>query len=334
MKYKTGDRVRLVNEAMEGIISKIFSDSEIELRDVNGFTYRLHISEIVHAATNYNLNEINSVENALTDVKSYSIGKYFSNFHSCFLCIVPENFDALLHSSYSVILVNASEKTLLYSLHQLVETNEGLSFGSVTPSEETVAVTVTLIEKQTTYRLRLKYIFHSPENQIGKREFSFTPEDFLDEELFLSRDLFRKHILAFDILSKDEMEIPEGEITKLIDYFSPKQKVIPKKEPPAKRRSNETALLTNEKTVDLHIEELTDEYSGMTNSDMINLQLTHFRRELDQAMLQHYYRIIFIHGKGNGFLKNKIRFELDAMNLKYHDADTGKFGFGATEVLL
>ena len=93
-------------------------------------------------------------------------------------------------------------------------------------------------------------------------------------------------------------------------------------------------MFSNEKTVDLHIEELTDDYSGMNNSEMLHLQLSHFHKELDDAMLHHYYRIIFIHGKGNGILKNRIRKELDRMNLKYRDAETSKFGFGATEVLL
>ena len=72
----------------------------------------------------------------------------------------------------------------------------------------------------------------------------------------------------------------------------------------------------------------------MSNAEIISLQLNHFRKELDTALLKHYYRIIFIHGKGNGVLRNRIRNELDAMKLKYKDADTGRFGFGATEVLL
>jgi dsDNA-specific endonuclease/ATPase MutS2 len=93
-------------------------------------------------------------------------------------------------------------------------------------------------------------------------------------------------------------------------------------------------LLTNEKTVDLHVEELTNDYTHMSNAEIITLQLNHFHKELDKAILNHYYRIIFIHGKGNGILRGRIRSELDAMKLKYRDADTNRFGFGATEVLL
>lgn len=90
-----------------------------------------------------------------------------------------------------------------------------------------------------------------------------------------------------------------------------------------------------EKEVDLHIEELIDDVSGMSNDMMIKLQLLHFQRELDQALAEGLHKIIFIHGVGKGTLKNEIRKILSSYAaLRFSDAPYHKYGYGATEVLL
>jgi len=340
--FETGDRIRFINEAMEGTVSRIFTDSEVEVRDENGFHYRVKVSEIV-GLSNIDvvadaLENNPSVENISESDKENFIG-YFQNFHSCFLCFVPENLEELLHSSYSVFIINTSERTILFSLQQLESADGISSFGIVNPGQEWEGEIITNNHNISKYLFLLSFISHpsgkNSDSDTSKRKFSFTPEDFLNEKLFFSKELFRNHILAFDINAKDEMKIPEGEITKLVDHFSTGPlKVAGRVGEERKKNYYETDLLTNEKTVDLHIEELTDDYSGMSNIEMSNIQFEHFKKELDNALLNNYYRIIFIHGKGNGSLKKRIRNELDAMSLKYRDAHTSKFGFGATEVFL
>lgn len=336
MKFKPGDKVQLINEAVEATISKLHSETDVFVLDENGFEYKVKISEIVPLFDEKTIagNESDTAADDSSGFPEKSILKYFASPPSCFLCIVPHDSENLLHSEYSIILVNTSEEIFLYSIYFIDDASGYSSFGIVEPGSEVVTGIIGNDFPIHSYKFLLRFLIHSEKNKSGQREFSFTPEDFLDEKLFLSRDLFRNHIFAFDIHAKEEMEIPEGEIKKLIDYFTP-EKIKPIKEPAAARRRNdETVLFTNEKTVDLHIEELTDDYSRMSNGEIINLQLTHFRKELDSAMLNHYYRIIFIHGKGNGVLRNRIRAELEAMNLKFKDADTAKFGYGATEVML
>ncbi|HLG35730.1 MAG TPA: Smr/MutS family protein [Bacteroidia bacterium] len=336
MKFQPGDKVQLINEAVKATVSKTFSETELYVLDENGFEFRVKVSDLVPLSNESYMEENESAlpEDDETRAAEKSILKYFTNFHSCFLCVVPEDFENILSSGYTAVIVNSSDETLLYSLHFPDDAEHYSSCGIIEPGTES---TTALSGSGTSFRgfkFLLRFLIHSSKSKTGQREFSFAPEDFLNEKLFLSRELFRNHILAFDVHASTEMEIPEGEIKKLVDYFSP-EKNIPKKDVfVSKRRTEETVLFTNEKTVDLHIEELTDDYSGMSNTEIMHLQLAHFRKELDTAMLNHFYRIIFIHGKGNGVLRNRIRAELDAMNLKYMDADTAKFGFGATEVML
>ncbi|MEI7596488.1 MAG: DUF2027 domain-containing protein [Bacteroidota bacterium] len=86
--------------------------------------------------------------------------------------------------------------------------------------------------------------------------------------------------------------------------------------------------------VDLHIDELVEDMEGMTNVQMLSLQLNYFRKTLDSAITNHLKRIIFIHGVGNGKLKNSIAEILttDYPFLEVFDASMAKYGVGATEI--
>jgi hypothetical protein len=337
-RFSIGDKVRLMDEAAEGEISAIISDKLVEIRDENGFEYTVNINKIVPLFDTKKISgteEAGTQQEVIPQSKSESFLSFFNNAESLFLCAVPENFDALLNTSYKVYLVNLCEEIILYSLQQANATQEASAYGVLNAGEETFIGTFSAGKKLSAVQLQLKCILHADESKIMERQFSFSAEDFTNEKRFHSHELFRKHILSFDCLAASEIKISEGDITKLADYFSsPERRVSVKEERRGGKASGESPLLTNEKTVDLHIEELTDDYNHMSNAEIITLQLNHFRRELDSAILNHYYRIIFIHGKGNGVLKGHIRNELDAMKLRHRDADTGKFGFGATEVLL
>jgi dsDNA-specific endonuclease/ATPase MutS2 len=72
----------------------------------------------------------------------------------------------------------------------------------------------------------------------------------------------------------------------------------------------------------------------MSNSQIISYQLKKFQYEMDQAIINHYYKIIFIHGVGEGILKSAIREELKKYaDIKFSEAPYEKFGHGATEVI-
>lgn len=85
--------------------------------------------------------------------------------------------------------------------------------------------------------------------------------------------------------------------------------------------------------VDLHIESLIEYPEHFSNGELMRIQLNHFRSELDKAMVAKMQSIVFIHGVGNGKLKESIEIELRELKLKYRAADFSKYGIGATEVL-
>ncbi len=88
--------------------------------------------------------------------------------------------------------------------------------------------------------------------------------------------------------------------------------------------------------VDLHIEKLTENPVGMSNSAMLALQLNEFEKNLENALATGMDEIVFIHGVGNGVLKKEIHKILsNNKTIKFfQDAQKEKFGYGATLVRL
>lgn len=87
--------------------------------------------------------------------------------------------------------------------------------------------------------------------------------------------------------------------------------------------------------VDLHIHQLVKSTKGMGNFDMLNIQLETAKRQLDFAIEKRIQKVVFIHGVGEGILKEELQYLFKKYdNLNYYDADYQKYGLGATEVYI
>ena len=113
---------------------------------------------------------------------------------------------------------------------------------------------------------------------------------------------------------KKEKEQPRRKNTKEI---KPKERNIPKME------------------VDLHIDQLVKSSKGMSNFDMLELQLKTAKFKLHFAIQKRIQKIVFIHGVGKSVLKKELSYLFNKYdNLKFYDADYKKYGKGATEVYI
>lgn len=87
--------------------------------------------------------------------------------------------------------------------------------------------------------------------------------------------------------------------------------------------------------VDLHIGQLTKSSRGMTNHEMLNLQLETAKRQLEFAIRKRIQKVVFIHGVGEGVLKEELHYLFRRHeNIKYYDAEYQKYGTGATEIYI
>ncbi len=87
--------------------------------------------------------------------------------------------------------------------------------------------------------------------------------------------------------------------------------------------------------VDLHINQLVKSSRGLSNHEILNLQLDTARHKLEFAIRKRIQKVVFIHGVGEGVLKMELEYLLGRYsNVKFYDADYQKYGLGATEVYI
>ena len=94
-----------------------------------------------------------------------------------------------------------------------------------------------------------------------------------------------------------------------------------------KKENNEVIL-----EVDLHINQLIKSTKGMDNFEMLSLQLETAKRKIEYAISKRISKIIFIHGVGEGVLKNELHYLFGRYPVRFYDASYKKYGLGATEV--
>lgn len=86
--------------------------------------------------------------------------------------------------------------------------------------------------------------------------------------------------------------------------------------------------------VDLHIEKLTDDWKGLSNAEILDMQLREFEKWYEIAVAHHQSQLIVIHGVGSGRLRDEIhdvlrmKREVKSFVNQYHPS----FGYGATEI--
>lgn len=87
--------------------------------------------------------------------------------------------------------------------------------------------------------------------------------------------------------------------------------------------------------VDLHLHELLDDPNSLKNWEKPEFQMDYFKNCLHEAISRKIKRIIFVHGVGEGVLREKIhKYLAERHDVEYNDAPIREFGHGATEVRL
>jgi hypothetical protein len=86
--------------------------------------------------------------------------------------------------------------------------------------------------------------------------------------------------------------------------------------------------------VDLHIDKITHDWKGLSNYEIVALQLKTFEKYYELALAHHLPSLVVIHGVGEGKLRDEIH---EALRLKkdvksFVNQYDPRFGYGATEI--
>lgn len=135
---------------------------------------------------------------------------------------------------------------------------------------------------------------------------------------------------------KDLVHCPQKEQYELNLAFEQQQilnKLKTERQKPKQSKKNlEKATILE---VDLHIESITKDYKRLSNYEIIQKQLLHFKKTLQLAIDKKIKKVVFIHGKGEGVLKTEIHHALlSYKHINFNDADETRYGKGATEITI
>lgn len=86
--------------------------------------------------------------------------------------------------------------------------------------------------------------------------------------------------------------------------------------------------------VDLHIHQLISSTKGMSNYEILSLQLDEAERKIQFAKSKRIQRVVFIHGVGEGVLQQALYELFQKYNVNYYAASFQKYGMGATEIYI
>ena len=119
----------------------------------------------------------------------------------------------------------------------------------------------------------------------------------------------------------------DGDDRKLVRRYEPSQS---KSKPMPQRKHNDVVV------VDLHASQLLDTTSGMQPADILKFQLETFKKKLDEYKNKKGQKMVFIHGKGDGVLRQAILQELRYRykSYTYQDASFQEYGYGATQITI
>lgn len=86
--------------------------------------------------------------------------------------------------------------------------------------------------------------------------------------------------------------------------------------------------------VDLHIQHLIKSTKGLTNFDILNIQVDTAKHKLEFAIRKRIPRLVFIHGVGEGVLQKELEYLFAKYPIRTTEASYQKYGMGATEVYI
>ena len=346
MKIQVGTKVRFLNDIGGGVV-KGFRNNEIVLVETDdGFELPVRVSDLIveepfaygfEGEDKISLPVENISEEAEKVVQvNFEEKKYAAHKGEVLLALVPEN-DQLLHvSNLGLYLINDSN----YYFHYVISYRDNGVFSLVSPGTiepdsklELKNFSQSSIAKVKEFRLQGVFFKHGLHDLLKPidLQFSIGNISFYKIQHFRVNEYF--HQKALILKEENKYDLKEA-ISKLDDDVL--AKVITIKE---EKKQNILAKPEGNKDlveVDLHIEEIVDNHSELSNGEIIKIQLSRFETGLETAIRSKTKKIVFIHGVGNGRLKHEMLKKLDRNypDLQYQDASFKEYGFGATMVYL
>ena len=341
---KIGDKVRFLNAVGGGIVRSVINKTMVMVEDYDGFEVPTLMSELVVIDDALPMSSKSGepkkkvapvAEQPEKKEQPKAEPKYISgkDTPSFYLAFVPQNEANPVDGELKVYLVNDSNNFVLYNYSHLKNTTfRSVDSGKMNPNSKRYVESFTRMDLNDLPEFQFQLVFFMEESfkleePLVKR-LKLNPVRFYRQNSYTKTKYFSANAIVTSLLEAEletELEkLTEPEINQVIQEKDAPKVVVKKAESP------------DLVEVDLHIHQLLEDTRGLSNHEMLEVQLGRFRNEMETAIANGTRRIVFIHGIGNGTLKQELRKELGSKYKKYYfqDASFKEYGYGATMVIL
>lgn len=344
---KIGDRVKFLNDVGGGKVTGFQSNKVVVVENQDGFEIPTMISQVIKVEDaeekKPKVHDFSKKTESKPQVEAPKEPEYKGEIISgndepkFYLAFNPTDQNNPVGGEIEVHLINDSNFTLLYqyahydgTIYQTIDT------GSLEPNTKTYleGISQSDLGNLPRFVFRIIPVSTSAKSLVGPfvKEMVVHGMKFFKESNYKKSKFFPGRTMVFNIITdplKDEIDKLTKQDFKAVVNEKDKQN-RPQEPKPIQKRTPEIV------EVDLHIEELIDSTVGLSNHEILQIQLDRFQSELKLAIETGVKRAVFIHGVGNGVLKQEIHKKMKSTYAKYYfqDASFQEYGYGATMVIL
>lgn len=357
MKYRVGDKVKFLNEKGGGVVSKIISPNMVNVAIEDGFDIPVLTKDIIKVEMessgsnssrmfkeDFNVSiktpvqEETAIEQSISPIQNNSSRGDLPQ--GVYLSFTPIEQKWLITGDIDIHLVNQTPYDILYSviLKKEKDAFSGFDYGSVPPFSKVHVETSQREDIEKWCSGTVQMLFHSESSafviQPVSAEYRIRAVKFMQEGSFQNHPFFESKANIISLIHLSRLHKTTGEQMSLKD-IEMENPVVNAEEvkPPAPIDKHRTG--PHEAVVDLHIEEIITDHHKMSNGEMLEVQLSYMVKCLESAIINNYYKVIFIHGVGTGVLRKNINEVLKSYEgISFSDASMQEFGYGATEVII
>ncbi|WP_029906496.1 DUF2027 domain-containing protein [Prevotella sp. 10(H)] len=347
---KIGDKVRFLNTTGGGIVKGFQGKDIVLVEDEEGFDIPVLIREtvVIEPAKDVQVRQTSKPTEELQ--QKAVIGKVEEQYEdykieetkegeqlSVYLAYLPVDIKSLSTTTFECYLVNDSNYFL--SFNYMSRADEGWKSRNAATIEPNTKLFIDEFDKSELNdleRVCLQFFAYKKDKAFALKN-SYSVEVHLDTvkfyklHSFKENDYFEDEAIIYPIVRRDlaerELIISAEEIEKAMKQKEEKRPRIQPIE-----RKEKSAILE----IDLHADELLDNTNGLSSGDILEYQLKKFNEIMEENRRKKGQKIVFIHGKGDGVLKNAILKELNTKykSVYYQDASFREYGYGATMVTI
>ena len=364
MKFRIGDKVRFLNDVGGGKIVRIIDERTVSVLNEDGFEVPTLAKEIIivdstsdqkigfHSSSDEAevLNQskkqtlqskqekVNPENNSL--LQSYAgiddIDDEEGDDLGLYIAFVPKDQLNTAESGQNLYLINDSTYRILYIVGRWNSDRnavEPIHTGLLLPDCKEKVKEFTQKELNTPVAINIQALFFKNLSFIAQQpeffDLEINPVKFYRPGSFTENDFFEENAMVFTITDTQKEHLLKSLTNNAIEESIKQKDIKPKPEV----SKVEPELME----VDLHIHEIVDNHSSLKPGEILEIQLARFTNSLETGLKSKSTRkMVFIHGLGNGKLKNEVirKLQKEYPKLRFQDASFKEYGYGATLVFL